>query len=132
MSFLLDTDTCSAHIRRPTSVAHRFLQHSGRLYLSTVSLAELYAWAYRTGAAQRLAAGIRELIQDVEILPFDSDCAAVFGSLRPKLTTIGIAVPPMDLLIATTALAHDLTLVTHNVADFANIPDLRVVDWLAS
>lgn len=36
----------------------------------------------------------------------------------------------MDLLIATTALTYDLTLVTHNVADFQNIPGLRVVDWL--
>lgn len=36
----------------------------------------------------------------------------------------------MDLLIAATALAHDLTLVTHNTHDFAHVPGLRVVDWL--
>lgn len=42
----------------------------------------------------------------------------------------GKPAPGMDLLIAATALVHNLTLVTHNVPDFANIPDLRVVDWL--
>jgi predicted nucleic acid-binding protein len=36
----------------------------------------------------------------------------------------------MDLLIASTALVHGLTLVTHNVADFANVPSLTVVAWL--
>ena len=27
-------------------------------------------------------------------------------------------------------LTHDLTLVTHNIKDFQNIPALRIVDWL--
>jgi predicted nucleic acid-binding protein len=34
------------------------------------------------------------------------------------------------LLIASPALVHDLTLVTHNVQDFAHLPDLRIADWL--
>lgn len=34
MSFLLDTDTLSAHLRRPSGLAHRFFQFSGRLYTS--------------------------------------------------------------------------------------------------
>ncbi len=35
-------------------------------------------------------------------------------------------------MIASIALAHDLTLVTHNGTDFQFVPDLRVQDWLAS
>src|SRR5687768_17053607 len=46
MSFLLDTNICSAHMRRPGGLAHRFIQHSGRLWTSTLVLAELYAGAY--------------------------------------------------------------------------------------
>jgi len=47
MRFLLDTDTCSAHMRRPTSLAHRFIQFTGQLAISTINLAELYAGAYK-------------------------------------------------------------------------------------
>jgi tRNA(fMet)-specific endonuclease VapC len=47
-----------------------------------------------------------------------------------ELQRIGIVVSPIDLLIASVALAHDLTLVTHNTADYQNIPDLRLEDWL--
>jgi predicted nucleic acid-binding protein len=47
MSFLLDTDHLSAHLRRPSGLAHRFFQYSGRLYTPTIALAELYVWAYR-------------------------------------------------------------------------------------
>jgi len=33
-------------------------------------------------------------------------------------------------MIAAVALTYDLTLVTHNTADFENIPGLRLDDWL--
>ncbi|MFN0052904.1 MAG: hypothetical protein ACKV0T_11995 [Planctomycetales bacterium] len=46
MSFLLDTNTLSAHVRRPSGLAHRFFQHSGRLYTASICLGELYVWAY--------------------------------------------------------------------------------------
>jgi predicted nucleic acid-binding protein len=42
----------------------------------------------------------------------------------------GLSVSEIDLQNAATALVHGLALVTHNVRDFANIPDLQVVDWL--
>ena len=46
MNFLLDTDTCSAHLKRPTGLMHRFVQYAGGLCISTVALGELYTWAY--------------------------------------------------------------------------------------
>ncbi len=46
MSFLLDTNILSAHLRRPSGLAHRFFQHSGRLSTASVVLGELFVWAY--------------------------------------------------------------------------------------
>jgi tRNA(fMet)-specific endonuclease VapC len=43
MTHLLDTNVCSAHMRRPGGLGHRFFQHSGGLAISTVILAELLA-----------------------------------------------------------------------------------------
>jgi tRNA(fMet)-specific endonuclease VapC len=34
-------------------------------------------------------------------------------------------------MIASAALVHNLTLVTHNTTDYRNIPGLRLDDWLA-
>lgn len=36
---------------------------------------------------------------------------------------------PSDLLIASIALHHRLTLVTHNVAEFSRVPGLHLADW---
>jgi tRNA(fMet)-specific endonuclease VapC len=55
MSFLIDTDTCSAHLKQKGVIMNRFLQYTGGLHLSTVTLGELYAWVLRANApASRL------------------------------------------------------------------------------
>jgi predicted nucleic acid-binding protein len=61
----------------------------------------------------------------------DRRIAEKFGEIRARLLDHGRSVAGMDLLIAATALIHDLTLVTHNTIDFRSIPDLRLSDWIA-
>lgn len=131
MSFLLDTDTCSAHFKRPAGLMHRFAQHSGVLYVATIVLAELYTWAFhRANSAPLLRSIENDLLPDVTLLDFDRDCANEFGRVRGSLLLQGISIGRVDLLIASVALVHNLTLVTHNTADFQNLPGLRLEDWL--
>ena len=93
-------------------------------------LAELYAGAYKHPNPARLLVLIRDLLDEVAVVDFDSACAEQYGKLRGVLLQRGISVPTADLMIGSVALVHDLTVVTHNTADFRNIPDLRLVDWL--
>jgi tRNA(fMet)-specific endonuclease VapC len=131
MSFLLDTNICSAHLKRPAGLMHRFIQHSGRLHIPTIVLGELYAWAFhRKDPTQVILRIENDLLTDVAVLDFDSRCAKKFGEVRGQLLQQGISVSRLDLLIASVALVHDFTLVTHNTADFQNIPGLRLEDWL--
>lgn len=132
MTHLLDTNICSAHMRHPAGLAHRFFQHAGGVAISTVVLAELYAGAYKHPNPHKLLALIHDLLQEVAVIDFDSACAKQFGQLHGGLLRQGITVSVADLMIASAALAHDLTLVTHNSADFQNIPGLRMDDWLVS
>jgi tRNA(fMet)-specific endonuclease VapC len=37
--------------------------------------------------------------------------------------------PPIDTLIAGTAVAHSATLVTHNTKEFSRVRGLRLLDW---
>jgi tRNA(fMet)-specific endonuclease VapC len=130
MSFLLDTDTCSAHMRRPARLAHRFIQHTGRLAIPTIVLGELYAGAYNHPDTSRLLNLISDLLQEVNVLDFDMACAERFGRERGTLLKQGITVSRLDLLIASVALVHDFILVTHNTADYRHVPGLRLDDWL--
>ena len=130
MNFLLDTDTCSAHMRRPSQLAHRFVQHTGSLAIPTIVLAELHTGAHKHPNPAKLLGLIADLLQEVQVIDFDSACAERFGLVRGSLLQKGITVSRMDLLIAAVALVHNLTLVTHNTADYQNVPGLRLRDWL--
>jgi tRNA(fMet)-specific endonuclease VapC len=130
MSFLLDTDICSAHLKRPAGLMHRFIQHSGRLYVSTIVLGELYAWAYHRHRLRLIQRIEEDLLADVAVLDFDVACARQFGNLRGTLLQSEQSIGLVDLLIAAVAMAHQLTLVTHYTADFQRVPGLRCQDWL--
>ena len=41
----------------------------------------------------------------------------------------GTPIGPNDLMIAAIALAHHLTLVTHNTTEFSRVPGLSIEDW---
>jgi tRNA(fMet)-specific endonuclease VapC len=130
VSFLLDTDTCSAHLRQVAVVTSKFLQYTGRLHVSTLTVGELYVWALRAKAPPRRMQSLLELLDDVTVLDVTETVARRFGEVRAGLLDAGKPAPNLDLFIAATALVHDLTLVTHNVQDFKNIPGLRIDDWL--
>ena len=130
MTFLLDTNIRSAHMRRPAQLAHRFIQHLDHLAIPTIVLGELYAGAYKHPATGRLLGLIDELLEEVKVLDFDAHCAKEFGRLRGDSLRTGTIYSTVDLMIASVAIVHDLTLVTHNTQDFQNVPGLRIVDWL--
>jgi tRNA(fMet)-specific endonuclease VapC len=89
MNFLLDTDICSAHMRRPARLNHRFVQYTGQLAISTITLAELYAGAYKHSQVKRLLTLIADLRQEVQLIDFDENCAETFGQVRGTLLQQG-------------------------------------------
>ena len=117
-------------MRRPAKLAYRFIQYFGQMAIPTIVLAELCAGAHKHPNTARLLSLIADLLQEVDVIDFDTACAERFGRERGLLLQQGITVSRKDLLIASVALVHDLTLVTHNTADYRNISNLRLDDWL--
>lgn len=130
MAFLIDTDTCSAHLRGHGTVAGRFLQYTGRLYISVVSIAELTRWINSRNTPARFLSGYTSMIGEFDILDVDRSVAELCGNIAAQLSEAGKPPALPDMLIAATALIHDLTLVRHNVRDFQRVPGLRLQDWI--
>ena len=53
----------------------------------------------------------------------------IFGEIKAGLQKSGHTIDDMDLLIAATAIAQNMVLVTHNTKHFEHIPGIRLVDW---
>jgi tRNA(fMet)-specific endonuclease VapC len=130
LSFLVDTDTCSAYIKGNPLVFQRFLQYGGRIYVSTIILGELLTWALRAKASPSRVQDVRDLLKLVVVLAVTQDVAWKFGELRATLLDGGMSVPDLDLFNASVASVHSFTLVTHNTVDYKRVPGLALADWL--
>jgi tRNA(fMet)-specific endonuclease VapC len=60
------------------------------------------------------------------LLPWNEAAAAEFKQIRKR----GVRIGTMDLKIACIVIANDATLLSRNIADFSQVPGLRVEDWL--
>jgi tRNA(fMet)-specific endonuclease VapC len=93
-------------------------------------LGELYTWAFHRQTPAPVIQRIENDLRDVAVLDFDPTCAKEFGKVRGQLLMKGISVNRIDLMIASVALVHNMTLVTNNTADYQNVPGLQLDDWL--
>jgi predicted nucleic acid-binding protein len=130
MAYLFDTDAISELLRpRPHQPYVEWLKTIPRdaQFTSAVTVGELFKGAFRSAAKERHLANIEErVLPAVTILPFDLSTARVFGMIRAELEKAGNILPDADLQIASTAIYHDLELVTGNIRHFHRIPNLRL------
>lgn len=133
--YLLDTDTLSGLIKRtpPTSLVSRLAQvPPEQQFTSSITVGELVYGARRLGdQGINLASRIeRLLLANLTVLSFDVDTARRYGETRALLESRGRPMGQADLMIASIALTHGLTLVTGNIRHFRQVPSLDVENWL--
>lgn len=89
------------------------------------------AYSLSTGAPCRFyGVSIRIAPRPFAIANFDLEAAECCGRLREQLNRKGQPIGPYDLLIASQALARNMTLVTNNQKEFRRIDQLKLEDWL--
>lgn len=130
MRFLLDTDTCSAQIRGDPRIFSRLIQHGEQLGISVVTVAELKRWVFRSNTPQRIRLGMQNLLLNIPTISLTDEIADVAGRVGARVWDEHRRIAMTDLIIAATAIVHDLTVVTRNVRDFNIVPNLRLDDWL--
>lgn len=129
--YLLDTNACIRILNdSSTQLIDRLRQHNPEeIYLSSVAKAELVYGAFRSSRAADNLRLLRRFFEPFVSLAFDDRCADHYGRIRNELERGGTPIGPNDLMIAATATAHDLTLVTNNTREFGRVVGLEIEDW---
>ena len=122
MKYLLDSNTIIALVQNddPEVVRRAGECDEGDLVTSAVAFAEVAYGSVHDlpPATERL----RAFVEEVPVLAFDRKAALAYTRLPFKRASF-------DRLIAAHALSIGLTVVTDNMDDFKNIPDLMVETW---
>lgn len=97
--------------------------------VSVVSYGELVYGAEKSKSVEKNLKTVHEIKDIFPLADITSDIMDVFGSIKAHVQKIGKTSDDMDLLIAATAIANEMTLVTHNTKHFEHIPNLKLTDW---
>jgi len=98
--------------------------------LSSITVAELFYGAEKSKAKEKNQNIVETFVSNFEVLPFDGRCCLRYARIRASREGSGKPVGPMDLLIASITLEHNLRLVTNNVKEFGRIKGLKVESWV--
>ena len=130
--YMLDTNICIYLIKhQPPEVRDRFAAcFVGDIVISAVTLAELEFGVACTSAASHVAnrLALDSLLEDILVAPFDAQAAKACGPIRATYKDRNR--DAMDKLVASHAVALNVTLVTNKEADFVNYAGLVVENWV--
>ncbi len=74
---------------------------------------------------------LNAIVRQTGIVPLDKTALDIAADLHVDLRGKGQLIEDADLLMATIALAQDLTLLTANTRHFQRIESLRIENWLS-
>lgn len=129
---LLDTDILSAIMRQDPDVipkAQNYLQVHEQFTFSTITRYEILRGLKAKNAAKQLVAFDRFCEANI-ILPLTDEVIIKASDIYAVLRQRGELIRDADILIASTALAQGLCVVTNNTNHFQRIPELQIQNWL--
>ena len=130
MKFLLDTDTCISALRHHPEVRSRLAALSPEdVSVSAMNEAELWYGALKSQHPDKHTRDVEAFLAPLTVLAFDAETAKQHARLRMALRNKPIG--ERDLVIASVAMVHSLTIVTHNRREFSRVPGLQSIDWIA-
>lgn len=130
MKYLLDTNTVIHYLKGMGEVANRLLATPpAEIAVSTITLFELEVGISHSSAAQKRRRQFASLVSLIRVMPFGEDEARAAAAIRARLEKGDHPLGPLDTLIAGTARANHLILITRDVKDFRHIRGLQVETW---
>ena len=128
--FLLDTNFCIACLRRKPWA----LRILGRVPLasvavSSVTVGELLLGTHLAADPVQERAKVEAFLGPLQAMPFGRSEAIRWAELDASLRRQGNRIETEDAIIAATAMAAGMTLVTGNAKHFGRVKGLKTVDW---
>ncbi|RLA08768.1 MAG: VapC toxin family PIN domain ribonuclease [Gammaproteobacteria bacterium] len=132
MSYLLDTNICIYIINNSyKEVVDKFKTIAiGDIHISSITVSELFYGVHKSKNKDDNLIKLDNFLNPFEILVYDKKASQTYGSLRAKLEKTGNVIGSLDMLIASSAISQNFTLVTNNEKEFNRIGNLKIENWI--
>jgi tRNA(fMet)-specific endonuclease VapC len=132
--FLLDTNILSELIKKkpnPYLLSRLSSLPIHTLFTSIICLMELrYGSALRADFDFFWSRILGQVISQVQVISLGPEEGLIAGDLLARLRKKGQSIGLEDILISSTAITHNLVLITANIKHFSKIDGLTVENWL--
>ena len=127
MKYILDADWIIQALAGHQPTLERLQRlHPEDVAMSLVTIGEIYEGIYYGRDPHKAEAIFHQFLRLAETLPLTHTIMQRFARIRGELRRKGQIIGDFDILIAATAIQHNLTLMTRNLKDFERIPDLKI------
>ena len=132
--YLLDTNICIHLLKDQYGIAQKIEEVGLSFFcISEITVAELI-FGVENGADSQRQKNLQNINQLISAFSdrtlLIGDCFYEYARQKSNLRKIGRTVGEFDLLIGSTAIVHDLTLVTRNAKDFVNLKGIKIENWI--
>lgn len=132
--YLLDTNICIHYLKKQFNLDKKIIEVGfENCYVSEITLAELL-FGVENGDEEHKENNQKKYNQFEElfeqrVIPI-KDAFEQYAIHKAKLRKTGKQIGDFDTLIATSALVHEMILVTRNVKHFERIEGLEIENWI--
>jgi len=128
--FMLDTNTLIYFFKGRGEVEENLFAYSPKdIFIPSIVIYELQVGIAKSNNPQKREKQLATLLEQVNVIEFGEREAKASALIRADLEKKGTPIGPIDILIAGSAKAHNLTLVTHNTKEFMRVEGLALKDW---
>ena len=127
--YLLDTNICIYLLKGQRGIVEKIeVTGCDNCFITDVTLVELWLGAYNSNRIEQQKRGISYLEQLFNVISI-KDSVELFGSNKAYLKSRGTIIDDFDILIGSTAIKHNLIMVTENVKHLSRLPGITVENW---
>ena len=129
---MLDTNICIYILNnKPFYIKDRLQKYSvGDIAISSISVAELFFGVEKSKYKESNILALNGFLANLKIIDFSTKEAIQYAKLRTELERKKALIGAMDMLIAATALANNLILITNNTKEFKRVKNLEIQNWV--
>lgn len=126
--YLLDTNICISLIKNQYGIRNK-ITNAGiqNCAVSEITIAELFYGAAKSSNIKHYS-DVKYIIELFDVIPIYPSLK-LFGEIKSTLEQQGQRLDNFDLLIGSTAIYSQMTMVTSNIKHFERIPGITIEDW---